>query len=139
MSTSPNGRDLVDDRAASLARPSPAYGEAWRSLKVVDPGQTVSADRTSSAGADVVAALLCCTCRTREAQLAHSSLAKNASRWRLLISLRRPAFTDPSWPVRSRSWTSSRWLWRRGEVNRRNGPGGGGGTADMGRSFTGTW
>ena len=25
----------------------------------------------------------------------------------LAISLRRPAFTDLSWPVRSRSWTSS--------------------------------
>src|SRR5262252_2732060 len=48
----------------SNRRPSPYHGEAWRSLKVVDPGQVVSADRTSSAGVGVVAALLFCTCCT---------------------------------------------------------------------------
>jgi len=37
--------------------PSPYHGEAWRSLKVVDPGQMVSMDRKSSAGAGLVAAL----------------------------------------------------------------------------------
>jgi len=39
--------------------------------------------------------------------LPHGSPARNASRWCLAISLRRPAFIDPSWPVRSRSWMSS--------------------------------
>src|SRR6266702_3922521 len=37
----------------------------------------------------------------------YGSRARNASRWCLPISRRRPAFTDPSSPVRSRSWTSS--------------------------------
>jgi hypothetical protein len=46
---------------SALAGPSPYHGEAWRSLKVVDPGQKVSVDRTPSAGVGVVAALLCCT------------------------------------------------------------------------------
>lgn len=35
------------------------------------------------------------------------SPVRNAYRWCLAINLRRPAFTEPSWPVRSRSWTSS--------------------------------
>ena len=37
--------------------------------------------------------------------LCDSSPARNASRWCLAITLRRPAFTDPSCPVRSRSRT----------------------------------
>ena len=39
--------------------------------------------------------------------LPHGSPARNASRWCLAISLRRPAFFDPSSPVLSRSWTRS--------------------------------
>src|SRR5215467_11650447 len=41
--------------------------------------------------------------RSASVSLTHCSPAKNSSRWCLPISLRRPAFTDLSWPVRSRS------------------------------------
>jgi hypothetical protein len=37
----------------------------------------------------------------------HCPLERNASRWCLPISLRRPALAHPSWPVRNRSWMSS--------------------------------
>jgi hypothetical protein len=48
----------------SNRRPSPYHLEAWRSLKVVEAGQSVGADRTASAGAGVVAAPWCCTYRS---------------------------------------------------------------------------
>src|SRR5215831_1768353 len=74
--TNPSIAGISSPLTDSNRRPPPYHGEAWRSLKVVDPGQAVSADRTSSAGVGVVAALLCCTCCPRPTHLAHSSLAR---------------------------------------------------------------